>query len=77
MVVDTNSIYIDTSHNITLVSHDSNDLQVLFFYVIMIFSSMILGCIFSYIMFLKYICILRKKFTQSRTMTHSVKSVAV
>lgn len=78
MVVETNSIYIDTSNNITLVSTDlNNDIQLLFFYIIMIFSSMILGCIFSYIAFLRYICIFRDVFTESRSLTHSMKSITV
>lgn len=78
MVVDSNSIYVDTSKNITLVSTDlNNDLQLLFFYIIMIFSSMLLGCICSYIAFLRYICILRDFFTESRAITHTMKSITV
>lgn len=78
MVIDSDSIYIDTSNNITLVSTDlNNDLQLLFFYIIMIFSSMVLGCIFSYIAFLRYVCILRDFFTESRAITHSMKSITV
>ena len=78
MSVDSNSLYVDTSNNITLVSTDlNNELQLLFFYVIMIFSSMILGCIFSYVVFLRYICVLREIFTESHSITHSIKSVTV
>ena len=78
MDIDTDSIYIDTSNNTTIVHHDlSNDLQILFFYIIMIFTSMVLGCICSYVIFLRHICILRKKFIESRAITHSIKSVAV
>lgn len=77
-MVETNSIHIDTSNNITLVGTDlNNDLELLFFYIIMIFSSMVLGCIISYIAFLRYICILRDFFTESRAITHSMKSITV
>jgi len=77
-MVEIEVVYIDTRDNTTYVSHElERDLQLLFFYIVMIFSSVVLGCLCSYIAFLRYVCIIRQKFKESRILTHSVKSVTV